>query len=256
MPSTAALVGLDAGDVTAPEPVGLLRIEAPLRLVRRHRQAALAVGRHHVLAFDLGANPALPHEFARPVFANPDSTGRQFFAHTRPAIFTLDLGIDGADERRQGFIAETARRPTLARLTPAQPVEKNRRLRPPAPRMTRSPGTAVSFGVSRRTLPRVLREERRGFFCNGTLHTKTRRLGAQTRNLHLLGCNLHRLAGDIPTVELALGGQPHPVAQAGLGDTRRLGRRHDSLPSLDPAIRLQFESCVYRARACFADVIP
>ena len=64
-----ALFGPDVGDVTTPRPVGLLRTEAPLRRVRRHRQAALAVDRRHVLALGLGANPALPHELARPVFA-------------------------------------------------------------------------------------------------------------------------------------------------------------------------------------------
>jgi hypothetical protein len=83
----------------------------------------LAVGRHHKLTLGLGTNPVLPHELAHPVFAHPDSTGQQFFVYTRPAIFPLDLDVDGADVCQQGFVAETACRPTLARLTPVQPVE-------------------------------------------------------------------------------------------------------------------------------------
>jgi hypothetical protein len=91
--------------------LGCLRIEAPLHQVGRHRQAVPAVGGHHELALGLGLDAVLLHELAHPVFAHPDATGQQFLVHARPAVFALDLGVDGTDVGQQGFVAEALGRP-------------------------------------------------------------------------------------------------------------------------------------------------
>jgi hypothetical protein len=120
-----ALVGLDVGDVATPQPVGLLGVEAPLHQVGCHRQAMFAVGGHHELAFGFGLDAVLLHELANPFLAHPDATGQQFLVHARPAVFALDLGVDGTDVRQQGFVTVAPARATaaMAILSPAQPVE-------------------------------------------------------------------------------------------------------------------------------------
>ena len=120
-----AFVGLDVGDVATPELVGSFRVEAPLHQVRCHRQAVAAVGGDHELALRFGLDAMLLHELANPVFAHPDASGHKLLVHAWPAVFALDLGVDGTDVRQQGFIAVESARAAAAMtiLSPAQSVE-------------------------------------------------------------------------------------------------------------------------------------
>jgi len=66
--------------------------------------AVTAVGGDHKLAFCLGFDAVLLHELANPVFAHPDATRQQVLVHARPAVFALDLGVDGTDMHKQGLV--------------------------------------------------------------------------------------------------------------------------------------------------------
>lgn len=100
-----ALVSLDLGDIATPDLVGRLGVEAPLYQVGSHRQAVAAVGGHHELALRPGLDAVLLHEFAQPVFAHSDASGQQFLVHAWPTVFPLDLRVDGAHVRQQGFVS-------------------------------------------------------------------------------------------------------------------------------------------------------
>lgn len=57
------------------------------------------------------------------VLAHPDATGQQFLVHPAPAVFALDLGMDGADVGQHSFIAVVPARTASHVLWAAQPVE-------------------------------------------------------------------------------------------------------------------------------------
>ena len=71
------------------------------------------VGGHHKLAFGFCTNSMLLHELAHPVFAHTDAPCHQLFVHAWPAVFALDLGVNGTDVSQQGFVTVTCR-PTAA----------------------------------------------------------------------------------------------------------------------------------------------
>ncbi len=118
-----ALVGGDVGDVATPQVVGDLRVEAPLHQVWCHRQAVFAVSRHHKLALGSGSDAVLFHQLAHPVLAHPDAPGQQFLVHPWPAVFTLDLGMDGADVGQHSFVTVPGAGPASHVPWAAQPVE-------------------------------------------------------------------------------------------------------------------------------------
>lgn len=120
-----ARVGVDVGDVSTPQAVGLGRFETPLHQVGRHRQVALAVGGHHELALGLGPYAVLVHQFAHAVFAYADAAGQQFFVHAWPAILAFGFDVNDPDIGQQGFVTVPPRWATLATiLLPAsQPVK-------------------------------------------------------------------------------------------------------------------------------------
>ena len=45
------------------------------------------------------------HELSDTLFAHADASGHQFFPHLGPAVFLLDLGVDGLDVHQQRFVA-------------------------------------------------------------------------------------------------------------------------------------------------------
>ena len=75
------------------------------------------------LRFVLALMPCCCMSLANLVFARTDASGQQFLVHAWPAVFALDMGMDGADVGQQGFVAVASDTPALVRFTAAQPVE-------------------------------------------------------------------------------------------------------------------------------------
>ena len=90
-------------------------------------------------------------------------------------------------------------------------------------------------------MQRVLREVRRDFFCDVTLHPKPGNFSAQTRYLHLLGRDLHCLVPAPGADQCSFASLANPVTQAGLGYPQDLGHNCDGLTGAHLAPRLQLE---------------
>jgi hypothetical protein len=100
---------------------------------------------------------------------------------------------------------------------------------PPALRTPPTRASACGCAQSRRTSPPLLREVRRRFSLDVTLHLYACQFRAQPRNLHLL--RAHRLAPGSDQPSLAIG--LDPVVLRLFRNPQDLRRRRHALPGLD-----------------------
>ena len=152
----------------------------------------------------------------------------------------LDLGVDGADVSQQCLVAVAPGRPASDVLGPAQPVEVPLALTS-STRRRRSPDAALSFGESRRTSQRVLREVRRGF-----LRCRAPSSGAQLPLANALSPSARarppRPCYRPSAAQRAFGCLANPIAQTGLGDPQHLWPPQQwVLTGAHPTDRLQLE---------------
>ena len=68
--------------------------------VRRHWQVMRRIGSRLELALGPSLDTVLLHELAYPLFTDADASGQQLLPHAWPAIFALDLYLDGLDVRQ------------------------------------------------------------------------------------------------------------------------------------------------------------
>lgn len=104
-----AFVGGNVGDVATPDSIGCLWIELTLHQVQHHWQVVFAIGGHNKFAFGLGKNAMLLHQATHPLFAHPDTPGKQFLVHAGPAVFLFDFGMNSTHVRQQRLVAVATR---------------------------------------------------------------------------------------------------------------------------------------------------
>ena len=150
-----------------------------------------AVGGVHKFALASGFDASLIHRASNPFHAPADTIRHQLFAHVRPAILLLDLGMDGPDMVSQGFAADA-----IVGARPEWSVSSF------APHVLEEAACADV-----RTLLYNLHEVRRSFPQHVTLHPYPDVHSAQSAQLHLLWA--HRLVTS--AFELCLLGQAKPV---------------------------------------------
>ena len=66
----------------------------------------LAVSGADKLSFTPGLDAVALHELSYSLFAYTDASDQEFFPHLGPAVFLLDLSMDGLDVHQQGFVAD------------------------------------------------------------------------------------------------------------------------------------------------------
>ena len=66
----------------------------------------LAVGGDDKLSLAPDLDAVALHQLAHAFLAHSNALREQLFSHLWPAVFLLDLGVDGLDVSQQGFIAD------------------------------------------------------------------------------------------------------------------------------------------------------
>ncbi|MDF2464855.1 MAG: hypothetical protein K0Q43_3090, partial [Ramlibacter sp.] len=101
-----AFIGGDVGDVARPGLVRRRRREVARQQIRRNGQVVFAVGGHNKFPLASGLDAVALHQLSHALLADPNASCQQLLPHLRPAVFLLDLGVDGLDVHQQGFVAD------------------------------------------------------------------------------------------------------------------------------------------------------
>ncbi len=95
-----ALVGSDVGHVGNPYLIRLRRREIPGQQVRRYRQRVLGVGRGLEAPLVACPDAVLPHQPLHTLLARRESPVTQFAHHAWATVGSLQLVVDGLDQRQ------------------------------------------------------------------------------------------------------------------------------------------------------------
>src|ERR1035437_4578210 len=75
-----------------------------------------AVGGDNKFPLASGLDAVTLHQLSDTLFADPDTSGHQFFPHFWPTVFLFDFGLEGLDVYQRGLVADAFVHPWLAGL--------------------------------------------------------------------------------------------------------------------------------------------